>query len=296
MAEAQTIPAMPPSAAAPILEPMVPGSLLTLAPLVLAQSITLSAALSHHTEHFAYRFENPSSFDTAELVPHFFEQRYDVVPLWFQTTARYRFGTAVSTSFGVSLRERTNGSDIDTFLQPSGDVVTSGSDGDVMLRSWTLSQGFALARKGAWSFDATLDYRRDSAEFPPDDRIVTHTLPPSVVRTFITDRETTVSQTFALTFVAEGERALSDRWHMAFAAGVQPLIRARLLVRLPDKYPGVDLVFNAISAGATGRWTVEHRARRFRAGITLGGAAAWGYRESSAYSLRSFSVALFAGM
>ena len=263
---------------------------------LVAQSLSVSVAVAPRAEQFHHRFDNPSSFNTAELVPHFFEQRYDTVPLWFSADARYRLGDSTgATSAAVSLRRRTHGSDIDTFLQPSGDVATSGTDGDVTLGSWEVAQRFGIARARGWDFGATVRYRRDRADFLPDDRIVTHTQPASITRTFITDRETTVSQTMAFGLDAERVRALNDRWQMAIGAGVQPMVRGWLLIQLPDKYPGQDLNFSSVSSGADVHWTIERTGARWHGGLTMRGAGVWGYQKSSTYSLRSVSVAIFAG-
>lgn len=263
---------------------------------LLAQSVSVTTAVAPCTEQFRYHFDNPSSFNTTELVPHFFEQRYDVIPVWFSVDARYGMGGApATTTLRMSLRGRTRGSDIDTFRQPSGDVATSGTDGDVTLRSWELSQRLPVHEARGWSLGMTLAYRRDRADFLPDDRIVTHTMPASTTRTFITDRETTVSQTLALGVNAVRDHVISDQWHVVIGADVQPLLRAQLMIQLPDKYPGVDLTFVSLGTGARAHWTLERRARRWRAGITVSGAGAWSYRSSSVYSLRGLSLAMFAG-
>ena len=70
---------------------------------LLAQSVSVSAAAAPRVEQFRYRFDNPSTFESAERVPHFFEQKYDVVPLWFSVEARYRAGgTRAVTNAAVS--------------------------------------------------------------------------------------------------------------------------------------------------------------------------------------------------
>ena len=38
---------------------------------------TISVSIEPARESLRYRFDNPSSFNTVELVPHFFEQTYD---------------------------------------------------------------------------------------------------------------------------------------------------------------------------------------------------------------------------
>lgn len=263
---------------------------------LIAQSLSVSAAVTPRAEQFHYRFENPSSFNTAELVPHFFEQRYDVIPVWFSAEARYRAGGTQSvTTAAVSLRGTTHGSDIDTFLQPSGDVATSGTDGDVRLRSWEIRQRVSLADARGWLIGMTFGYRHDAADFLPDDRIVTHTSPASITRTFITDREFTSSQVIAVGADVERVHTLSGGWQIRLGAGVQPLVAARLLIQLPDKYPGVDLTFAAFSAGATAHWSLERNAGRLRLGIAMQAAATHGYRQSSLYSSRGVNVSVFAG-
>ncbi len=263
---------------------------------LLAQSVSVSAAAAPRVEQFRYRFDNPSTFESAERVPHFFEQKYDVVPLWFSVEARYRAGgTHAVTNAAVSLRATTHGSDIDTFMLPSGDIATSGTDGDVRLQSWALGQRFAVAERRGWQVGVTFDYRHDAAEFLPDDRIVTHTNPASTTRTFITDREFTTSQVFAIGADIERVHSRSGGWQFRFGAGIQPVVAARLLVQLPDKYTGVDLTYGAISAGATAHWSLEREAGPLRLGIAMQATGARGYRRSPAYSSRGVNVTIYAG-
>lgn len=263
---------------------------------VLAQTLILSAGVAPRAEQFRYRFEHPSTFDTPALVPHFFEQRYDVIPLWFSAEARYAIGgRRASTRASFSLKRQTRGSDIDTFLQPSGDIVTSGTDGDVDLQSFAVSQYLPLATVRGWLVDSGLHYRHDRAEFAPDDRIVTHTQPASVTRTFITDRETTVSRVIAVGVGASRERRLQAGWLVRMRAEIQPLVQGRLLIQLPDKYPGVDLVYNAVSVGGDARWDVERQLRHWHVRLSINVSGARGYRRSSSYSVRSASVSVLAG-
>ena len=73
-----------------------------------------------------YRFENASSVDTASLVPHFFVQHYESTQPWLVARARYPVGGGMGETTGGYAPERLAfASDIDTFFQPGGDVVTS---------------------------------------------------------------------------------------------------------------------------------------------------------------------------
>jgi len=275
----------------------MPLALPFVAAALIAQSVSVSIAAAPRVEQFRYRFDNPSTFDTSALVPHFFEQRYDVVPLWFAADARYRIGEIdAATSAGLSLRRQRHGSDIDTFNQPTGDVVTSGTDGQVLLRSWEVRQRLAVPLSGQWSVGLTIGLRHDAADFLPDDRIVTHSLPASTTRTFITDREFTASNVFSFGIDAERVLALDRHWRLSYGAGVKPIMRAQLVVQLPDKYPGVDLTFVAASAGAGAHVAIEHESARWRVGVTMRGVGAWAYRPSAAYTLQSASIAIEAGV
>ncbi len=275
----------------------MPLALPFVAAALIAQSVSVSLAAAPRVEQFHYRFDNPSTFDTATLVPHFFEQRYDVVPLWFSAEARYRLGEIeATTTAGMSLRRERHGSDIDTFNQPTGDVVTSGTDGRVLLRSWDIRQRLAVPVSGQWSVGMNVGLRHDAAEFLPDDRIVTHSLPASTTRTFITDREFTTSNVFSFGIDAERVHAIDAHWRVRYGADVQPIMRAELLVQLPDKYPGVDLTFVALSAGARAHLALEHERARWRIGVAVRGAGAWAYRPSAAYTKRSVSITVEAGI
>lgn len=270
-----------------------------LAPLVaaalLAQSVSVTAGVSASSAPTRFRFENPSTFNTAELVPHFFEQKYDLPSLALWAQASYG-GPARNASTRISLRPRRNtrGSDIDIFFQPSGDVVTSGTDGPITFGGFAIDQRLAVTTLRGWQIGAQLGYQRDRSEFLPDDRVVTHTQPSSVTRTFITDRETTIAQIMRVGASARRERVV-EHWRSRLDVGIQPVVGARLLIRLPDKYPGVDLIYSGLSVGSGASWTLEHGGSRWRAGVTLSASGAWGYRRSATYAAHQLGVEFFVG-
>ena len=90
-------------------------------------------------DRYVYRFENPSSFDTPAVVPHFFEQTYVGDNHWLLGHIGYG-GVRLRgrTRAGLTATVTTRGDDVDTFFQPGGDVVTSGTTGNVSLSSWRL--------------------------------------------------------------------------------------------------------------------------------------------------------------
>lgn len=266
------------------------------APLVaaalVAQSVSVTAGVSTAAERPRFRFENPSTFSTTELVPHFFEQKY--FPPTVSFFGELTYGELSRTRVSVRPRKQTRGSDIDTFFQPSGDVVTSGTDGPITFGGFAIEQQLALTTFRGWHIDGMLGYGRDRAEFLPDDRVVTHTQPPTVTRTFITDRETTIAQIMQAGATAHRDR-VKEAWRARFEVGVQPVVASRLLIRLPDKYPGVDFLYSALGFGGGALWTLEHGGRRVRAGVTLSVSGARAYRNSATYATRRAGVDFFVG-
>ena len=100
-------------------------------------AVEVSAGVDTRRDRFAYRFENDSSFDTTELVPHFFRQSYVADNPWLTVRAAFPVGRQRWTAAVAFTPETvTFGDDFDTFFQPDGDVVTSGTAGDVALRLW----------------------------------------------------------------------------------------------------------------------------------------------------------------
>ena len=86
-------------------------------------------------DRFTYHFDNPSSFDTPFLVPHFFEQRYVADNVWLMGSASYAAGIRWETSAGITPQRTATGDDYDTFLNPDGTVYVSGTTGGISIRS-----------------------------------------------------------------------------------------------------------------------------------------------------------------
>ena len=274
LGQVSTLPSAPPPAAAP--------------------RFVLTAAVERRDEHVSYHFTNDSSFDTTTLVPHFFEQKYDASATWIAISAQYELAHAAArTDVAFAPRDVTAGSDLDTFFDPSGDVIVSGTDGTVSLGSFAVSQRFGITTKRGWTLGVTAGYRRSRADFPPDFIIVTHTQPPSQSRTFTTDRETTTSQVIESGFTADTQWAVGARWRLVASGEALPITRGRLTVSLPDKFPGMDINAEALAFGAHSRLAIERDA----GGLVLGGGAtfggAWSYRQTSAYRARSVGVTVY---
>jgi hypothetical protein len=215
-------------------------------------------------------------------VPHFFEQHYRANATWLRVTARYHvLGGEARSTFAFAPEVAARGSDVDTFFQPSGDVVTSGTRGGVRWRSFAISQDLVLAEWRQWTFGAVIGYERSRARFLPDDIIVTHTVPPSETRTPTTTRETTWSRVLESGVQMRRHMVSArERWHAAIEAAALPLTRGRLDVSLPDKYPGEILSFETMAFGARGRIQVERRWTRFGVAVDAFLHRAWRYHAT----------------
>ena len=128
-----------------------------------AQSV--SVGLEAARDRFTYHFENPSSFDTPQLVPHFFEQTYVADNLWLVASLRYTAGIPWETSGGVTLRRALPATDYDTFFDPDGTVVLAGTSGDAEITSLRVGQRAELGRSGPLTFVAGYTVRYDRANF-----------------------------------------------------------------------------------------------------------------------------------
>jgi hypothetical protein len=255
-------------------------------------AVVFTGTIERRTEGVRYHFANPSTFDTVDPVPHFFEQRYDTSNAWIAIAASYRLGRMTArTDAGFAPRVTTAGSDLDTFFDPSGDVIVSGTDGRVSLASWEIGERLGITTWHGWRLGVTVNYRRSRADFPPDIIVVTHTQPSSVTRSFTTDRETTVSQVFESGFIADRTATLGSLWRLRTELDLLPTSRARLRVSLPDKYPD-DVTAQALALGAKARITIERAVGPLTAGVAATFDAAWSYGQDSAYRVRGAGVML----
>ena len=244
-----------------------------------AQEPSVEVTAGRRQLDYSYRFENDSSFDTPFLVPHFFEQKYEVTGWEVTARARYHlFGRPAATAVSFAPDRPAFGSDFDTFFQPDGDIATSGTAGGVDLVGFGIEQTLGLLERERLSLATRLAWRRDRADFHPADRVVTHTQPPSETREWTSDRERTVSNVFETGFEARWRRG---RLHVTTHAS--PVILARLLVQLPDKYPGRDIRFDALSWGIGGRAQLTKRIGPVTAGLWVSAEKAGSYRSSARY-------------
>jgi hypothetical protein len=254
----------------------------------------ITVRLETRAERFTFRVENPSNFEPGPLVPHFFEQIYDSDNAWVLVTGHYRlFGGAASTELGLTPHVTRAGSDVDTFFQPSGDVITSGTRGTVRLRSLSLQQRVEMSRWRSWTVGVTVGYRRSAMDFLPSDRIVTRRQPPSETREPVGGDETTWSHVIESGLTAAAPVDLGARWRLLADAEALPLTRARLTISLPLKYPGELIRQDTFSFTARGRLALERHAARVSLGMALTLGGAWGYRSRANYQQRHLGGDVF---
>ena len=258
-----------------------------------APPVRVEAAGGVERISYRYRFQNDSSFDTPFLVPHFFEQRYERTAPLFGARARYRL-LAHTMRTGVSFTPESDafGSDVDTFFQPGGDVAKSGTAGDARLASVRLDHAIGVFARPDVEIAVVVGWQRDRADFLPADRVVTHTQPPSETREWITDRERTVSQTFEVGAEGLVTASAGPRWHINAVARLYPAVRARLLVQLPDKYPGRDIVFTAAGWSGSGRVSLTRLFGTAEAGAWVSIEQGGSYRRSADFDRNAAAAGL----
>ncbi|MGE3957625.1 MAG: hypothetical protein AB7H96_12970 [Vicinamibacterales bacterium] len=199
-----------------------------------------------------WHFDAPSSYDTAALVPHFFEQEYTLDNVWVRGAARYRAGVDWHTEAAVTPVREARATDYDTFFNPGGVVWVAGTTGNANLHSVRLSQAMEL---GAWhglAFEGGYRVRIDRADFLAGDKTDVRN-GVLVARTTVFTREYTTGQLHEVFVRAVHERAISGRWTLRARAELTPAAVNRLSIRLPDKYPGRTLLYRTTNAVMGGR-------------------------------------------
>ncbi len=249
----------------------------------------LGVAVTH--DRSTWHFDNASSFDTAALVPHFFEQQYWSDHRWLRMDVGYRAGgMRWHTTVGVTAPIVARADDFDTFVQPSGDVVVSGTTGLASQRAWSVAQ---RASRGAGAVTWFVEYawRRDRAGFHAGEKIVSHTAPPGHATSIVTTREFTTGDLQDVRVGIAARAALPRAWALRVDADASPVSVARLVVSLPDKYPGRALAFAALDWSAGARVALA-REGVWRVAVGAEARAARGYRDTG--SLDRDTLALVA--
>ena len=203
-------------------------------------------------ERTTYHFDAPSSYDTSELVPHFFEQHYVLDNVWVELTAAYRAGADWKTSVGATPVRQAPATDFDTFYNPGGIVWVAGTTGDARVHSLRLEQEIELGRARGWRLSAGYRMQMDRADFLEGDRTDTRN-GVLVSRQVVTTREYTNAQSHLMFVRASHTLSISPQWQVRLSGDASPAALHRLAIQLPDKYPGQTLVYSTANLGTTGR-------------------------------------------
>jgi hypothetical protein len=240
-------------------------------------------------DRLQYHFENPSSFDTSFNVPHFFEQRYVADNVWAVVAVRYAAGLPWETSVGATPQRTATADDYDTFFDPDGTVWVSGTTGGASMRSFRVVQKADIGRAGAVAFAAGFRLRIDRADFQLGHKTVTRngTL---LLAADVTSPETTSSQLREAFLSAAAVMNLGPRWRLSIDGEASPLSVGRLLVRLPEKYPGQDLVFAGRAFAGGARVTLARSHVRWPLELSLDAGRTWSYRSGARLSYDQLGV------
>jgi hypothetical protein len=252
-------------------------------------TVTVSYEIAR--DRFQYYFENPSTFDTPELVPHNFRQTYWGDNQWGVVRARYRIaGSVMASEVAITPRRTTRGDDVDEFFQPSGDRATSGTSGNVNMRSWRVRHTVALGRRVGLEWRSAYQYRRDRSAFHArQTKTVSHTQPPSTSSFTIEGAETTISEIHEFS-VGFGRRWDAGRgWRVEAGVDASPATVARLTTILPIKYPGREIVFSALVMTLNPALTIS-REMRLPVTMSIASAQTFGYDDARRFTHRALTV------
>jgi hypothetical protein len=258
-----------------------------------AQSFSVGVEAAY--DRFTYHFENPSSFDTPQNVPHFFEQSYVADNLWLVATARYTAGVAWETSGGVTPQRALPATDFDTFFDPDGTVVVSGTSGDAEIHSFRVSQRAELGHAGPVAFAAGYALRYDHANFLVGHKVIIRN--GQVIQAFdVTTPEMTSSIVQDFFFGVKAARQVGTGWRMTVGGETAPTTTGRLAIELPEKYPGTTFVFVANAVTASGRLAFGRAATRHPIELTFEGLRSWGYSSAKSLSRDRVSARFVIGL
>ena len=263
-------------------------------PVAAAEPAAVLIGVEARRDRVHYHFDNPSSADTPFLVPHFFEQDYAADNVWLVATARYTAGVRWETSAGAAPQRTVRADDYDTFFDPGGVVLVSGTTGGASMQSFLFSQRADVGRAGPLQLSVGYRLRWDRFDFHPGHKTVARNGVP-IAASEETSREMTDSQVHELLFGFRAAPHVYGAWHLAVSGEISPTTLARLSVQLPDKYPGQDLVFLAKVLAASARVALVRAGERWPIEIAMQVEHAWSYRSTAQLSRAAQSVALSAG-
>jgi hypothetical protein len=241
-----------------------------------------------------WRFEHPSSYNTAELVPHVMEQQYTLDNVWLTASVGYRAGADWRTTGGATPVHRALATDYDTFFNPGGVVWVSGTTGDAEMHGFRLAQEVGLGRAHGVRLAAGYRVRVDLADFLEGYRTDTRN-GVIVSQAIVTTREYTNAQTHEAFVSGWHQRDFAQRWRLRLSGDVSPVTLNRLAIQLPDKYPGLTLVYRATTLMAGGRADLIHTGTNWPMNVSVRADRSWNYQDTQEVHRSSLAVGLSIG-
>jgi hypothetical protein len=266
LAFAQAAPVEPPAASAP-------------------ERAVFSLGVVYGHDDYHYHFDNPSRFNTADTVPHYFEQDHEFDGPWVTGSARYRFaGRSWETRGRVSWPVSGAGKDYDTFFNPDGNVIVYGTTADTSAWSFEVGQTVEIGAARGFVGRIGYSYRRDRAEYHDSWSTTSTTKPPSQSQFWNTGRESTISQVHQVRAGVSRDVQASNRLRLHVVADCAPATLAHLTTLLPDKYPDQPIVFVAKAVSLEALADLAYAGGRTSWHIVLAYSGAWDYSSSSAFT------------
>jgi hypothetical protein len=232
-------------------------------------------------DRFRFNFHNPSSFNTTALVPHEFVQTYTADNHWGVVKASYLLlRIPWASELGMTPQRTNYGDDYDTFYQPSGDVVISGTTGNVSTRGIRFTQRGWLWQLKGFSLGAGYQYLRYQARFQFGNSFEIHTQPPSAILEKLPIQETTRSRMHDFDVAARRDWSLPHRGSFSAEVRYSPVVSAFLTTILPAKYPGEEINFFAASTGLSARLALRYLIRAASLEFFVDYSRSWSYSQS----------------
>ncbi|HZR26405.1 MAG TPA: hypothetical protein VFA59_22605 [Vicinamibacterales bacterium] len=232
-----------------------------------AAQVTVGA--EYDRDRFTYHFDTTSS--------SFFEQRYNADNVWIVGTVRYVAGIPLVTTAGFTPSRDSTADDYDTFVDATGTLV-SGTTGPISIHSWRIGQLAEVARVGHAALTLSYRLRADTSDFRVGHKTVVQN-GVTIAAFDVTTPEFTSSMVHE---IAGGVRM------GGFRAELAPATLGRLVVQLPDKYPGQDLVYLAKGAAGSASFTVTRSHVSFAVDVQH----AWSYSSTASLSRNILAVRL----
>jgi hypothetical protein len=197
-------------------------------------------------------------------------------------------------SAGATPARQATGDDYDTFLNPDGTVWVSGTSGPISIRSWQIAMRGEVARRGPVALLVGYRWREDRSDFGLGHKTVTRN-GVTVAAEEVTDPERTQSRVLGMLAGGSLSHRIGQRWRLTADGEFAPVTLGRLLVQLPVKYPGEDLVFVAKGLTVSGRVSVVFQRPRWRLEVAGDAAHTRGYGSTTTLSRDLFGAQVSVG-